>query len=69
MFEDLFEDILDEEETGKKEEEDEGFHESKNFELFHDDETQNEPDVWFTRNVNMDDTDIWSTDEVWNTAD
>ena len=67
MFEDLFEDILDE----KREEEvkEEEFNEVQDFELFRDEqEPQEVPDFWTTSNVNVDDADIWSTDEVWNTA-
>jgi hypothetical protein len=67
MFEDLFDDILDEKENNNKEE-DEIFDETRDFELFQDNETQDVPDIWITSNINVDDADIWSTDEVWNTA-
>lgn len=68
MFEDLFNDILDVDDKEEKDIKDEEINES-DFELFREDKKEEElPDMWITSNISVDDADIWSTDDVWDSA-
>ena len=60
MFEDLFDDILDE----KKEEVIQENNANKIFDLFKEDEVADE--IWSTNRIR--DNEVWSTDEVWEVS-
>lgn len=61
MFEDLFDDILDEK---KEEEVIQENNANKIFDLFKEDEVADE--IWSTNRIR--DNEVWSTDEVWEVS-